>query len=585
MFKRIIALLLVLVMLFGVVACNDKGDVTSKNEGTSSVGSEVSSDTSSDEDITDASDEETTSSDNLSNNSSSKKEPTAVTSTYTESVEGVLNLKVDNTNVLNSKWGGVNAVNQGFMFLPDEFGRDYSDAQIAEELRRMEDMDINMVRSYMDAGYAFESRTGSDVTYDWDSVRMQAFYKWLDAMEERDIEVAVQMGWSIGSIGGATTQDSLGYTIPWYVSGQLNVYSEMIDMYTDWVELFIKEVIIERGYDIEYLVMFTEPYHFNEYTFYVDHDYNKETKNGWEVSVDVIQATHKALKEAGLRDMVKLTGPQYGFSSKFYEGETLEEELDWWISRIDECIDVYTFHWYVPTWPGQGSSASASLLDDNYDLWLYYLGEVKRIVSKTGKPFWFDEWNYGGQAMQNQKKDFYAQQVAQTVVAAMNAGVDSMIYWQLFEIVWPTRSSTGGEFIKGIHALGIAPSLYESAIPYKMYYGFSLLAKYAGEKGSKIYEGSSRKGVCCSMVEYEKDGKTYQNVIVVNTTSLEQKISLNFEKSIGKNMYRYMFDPIKVVPTTAAEIISADKGFSNVDTTLQDTIPAGSIVIYSTVKE
>ena len=225
------------------------------------------------------------------------------------------------------------------------------------------------------------------------------------------------------------------------------------------------------------------------------------------------------------------------------------------------------------------------LLDDNYDLWLYYLGEVKRIVSKTGKPFWFDEWNYGGQAMENQKKDFYAQQVAQTVVAAMNAGVDSMIYWQLFEIVWPTRSSTGGEFIKGIHALGIAPSLYESAIPYKMYYGFSLLAKYAGEKGSKTYAGSSRKGVCCSMVEYVKDGKTYQNVIVVNTTSLEQKISLNFEKSIGKNMYRYMFDPIKVVPTTAAEIISADKGFSNVDTTLQDTIPAGSIVIYSTVKE
>ncbi|MBQ6885777.1 MAG: hypothetical protein IJN56_08605 [Clostridia bacterium] len=587
MFKRIIALLLVLIMLLGTVACNDK-DVTSKNDGTSSVGSEVSDDTSSDKDATDSSDDITssdTNSDNKTNNNSSKKEPTMVTSTYTEKVEDVINLDVDNSKVVNSNWGGVNAIHQGFMYLPDEYGRDYNDAQIAEELKRMDEMDINMVRSYMDAGYAFQYRNGKEITYDWNSERMQAFYKWLDAMEERDIEVAVQMGWNVGSVANATTKDALGYTIPWYVSGQLNIYGEMIDMYTDWVELFIKEVIIKRGYDIEYLVMFTEPYHFNEYTFYVDYDYNKETKNGWEVSVDLIRATDKALKEAGLRDMVKLTGPQYGLSSKFYEGETLEEELDWWISRIDECIDVYTFHWYVPTWPGEGSSSNASVFDDNYDLWLYYLGEVKRIVGKTGKPFWFDEWNYGGQAMENQKTDFYGQQIAQTVIAGMNAGIDSMLYWQLFETVWPTRFDTGGEFEKGIHILGTAPSLYESAIPYKLYYGFSLLAKYAGEKGSTIYSGSNKKGICCSMVEYEKDGKKYQNVIVVNTTSLEQKISLNFEKGIGKDMYRYLFDPITTVPNTGAEMISADKGFTNVNDILQDTIPAGSIVVYSTVKD
>lgn len=586
MFKKIIALLLVLIMLLGTVACNDKKD-PSKNEGTSSISGEVSDDTSSKEDTTDSSEDSNssdTSSDNKTN-SNSNKGPTAVTSTYTEKVEDVINLNVDNSKVLNSDWSGVNAIHQGFIYLPDEYGRDYNDAQIAEELRRMEAMDINLVRSYMDAGYAFQYRNGKEITYDWNSERMQAFYKWLDAMEERDIEVAVQMGWNVGSVANATTKDALGYTIPWYVSGQLNIYGEMIDMYTDWVELFIKEVIIKRGYDIEYLVMFTEPYHFNEYTFYVDYDYNKETKNGWEVSVDLIQATHKALKEAGLRDMVKLTGPQYGLSSKFYEGETLEEELDWWISRIDECIDVYTFHWYVPTWPGEGKSSTATMFDDNYDLWLYYLSEVKRIINKTGKPFWFDEWNYGAQAMDNQKADFYAQQIAQTVIASMNSGVNSMLYWQLFETVWPTRFDTGGEFEKGIHILGTAPSLYESAIPYKLYYGFSLLAKFAGEKGSKIYEGASKKGICCSMVEYEKDGKKYQNVIVVNTTSLEQKISLNFEKSIGANMYRYLFDPIKTVPNTGAEMICADKGFTNVNDILQDTIPAGSIVVYTTVKD
>ncbi|MBQ3546899.1 MAG: hypothetical protein IJA44_00285 [Clostridia bacterium] len=552
MTKKIIALVLALVMVLGVAGCGKY--VETKVE--------------------------------VPADNSAAKDPVYETQTFTESDPEVLNLNVENNKVFNSKWNGVNAINQGFMFLPDEYGRNYSDAQIEEELKRMDDMDVGMVRSYMDAGFAFKERNGDQVIYDWDSERMQAFYKWLDAMEERDIEVAVNMGWGIGSIANATTQDHLKYTIPWYISGQLNIYSDMLDMYSDWVKLFIEEVIIKRGYDIEYFVMFTEPYHFNEYTFYVAPG-KKETKNAWEVTVDVIQATDKKLKDEGLRDMVKLTGPQYGLSKDFYEGETLEEEINWWISRIDDYIDVYTFHWYIPTWPGSGTiNSAASVYDDNYDLWVYYFEEFVRIISKTGKPFWFDEWMYGGNAIENQKTDFYAQQIAQTVIAAMNSGVNSCIYWQMFEIVWPTRTDTGGEFKEGIHILGTAPSLYTSAIPYKLFYGYSLLTRFAGEfSNNKIYYAEGENGVCLSMVEYEKDGKKYQNVIVVNSTSMEQKISINFKKSIGKNMYRYCFDPVTIKPNTSAEMIDADKGFKNVDKVLQDTIPAGSITVYSTVKE
>ena len=552
MTKRIIALILALVMVFSVAGCGKY--VETKVE--------------------------------VPADNSAAKDPVYETQTFTESDPDVLQLDVENNKVFNDDWKGVNAINQGFMFLPDEYGRNYTDAQIEEELKRMDDMDVNMVRSYMDAGFAFKERNGDEVIYDWDSERMQAFYKWLDAMEERDIEVAVNMGWGIGSIANATTQDHLKYTIPWYISGQLNIYSDMIDMYADWVKLFIEEVIIKRGYDIEYFVMFTEPYHFNEYTFFVAPG-KKETKNAWEVTVDVIKATDKKLKDEGLRDMVKLTGPQYGLTKEFYEGETLEEEINWWISRINDYIDVYTFHWYIPTWPGAGTvSSSASVYDDNYELWVYYFEQFVEIISKTGKPFWFDEWMYGGNAINNQKTDFYAQQIAQTVVAAMNAGVNSCIYWQMFEIVWPTRTDTGGEFKDGIHILGTAPSLYTSAIPYKLFYGFTLLTRFAGEfNNNKVYFAQGENGVCLSMVEYEKDGKKYQNVIVVNTTSMEKKISINFEKSIGKTMYRYCFDPLTIVPNTSAEMIGADKGFKNVDKILQDTLPAGSIAVYSTVKE
>ncbi|MBQ7725995.1 MAG: hypothetical protein IJT66_02505 [Clostridia bacterium] len=586
MMKKAIALFLTFIMLLSVAACGKNSKTTDTNskapQKTNSANNDSSSDDStSSDDLTssDSSNEDSA----FGNNVPSPKSPTAVTSTYTESENDVVQLQLDNSKVLNAKWNGVNAVDQGFIFLPDKYGRDYNDAQIAEELKRIDDMDVNMVRSYMDAGYAFVKREGRNITYDWDSERMRGFYKWMDAMGDRGVEVAVQMGWSVGSVAGSTTLDTAGYTIPWYLQGQVNRYEDIVAIYTDWVVNFVKEVIVKRGYPIKYCVMFTEPYHFNEYKVYENEE--MVTKNGWEVSVELIKAADQALRKAGLRDLVKLTGPQYGLSQAFYECETLEDEIQWWIDRIDPYIDVYTFHWYAPTWPGVTRSSSASMYDDNYDLWLYYLGEMVKLISKTGKPFWFDEWNYGGQVMDTQKEDFYAQQVAQTVVAAMNTGVQNIIYWQLFETVWPQRFNSGGEFKEGIHVLGTAPSLYTSAVPYKLFYGFSLLAKYCGELGSKTYYGEGSNGVYCSMVEYQKDGKTYQNVLVVNTTSLEQKISLNFQKSIGKNMYRYLFDPVQTHPNTSAEMISADKGFTNVKTVLQDTIPAASIVIYSTVKD
>ena len=121
MTKKIIALILTLVMVSGVAGCGKY--VETKVE--------------------------------VPADNSEAKDPVYETQTFTESDSEVLQLNVENNKVFNSDWMGVNAINQGFMFLPDEYGRNYTDAQIEEELKRMDEMDVNMVRSYMDAGYAF----------------------------------------------------------------------------------------------------------------------------------------------------------------------------------------------------------------------------------------------------------------------------------------------------------------------------------------------------------------------------------------------------------------------------------------------
>lgn len=175
--------------------------------------------------------------------------------------------------------------------------------------------------------------------------------------------------------------------------------------------------------------------------------------------------------------------------------------------------------------------------------------------------------------------EYYATQLAQAVVAALNSGVENVMLWQLFETKWPERNDTGGEFISGTHAMGLAPSLFESYIPHDVYYGFTLLTKYMGKRGATVYQGNGYRGIYCAMIE-NPDGT--QSILAVNTSTIEVPINITVNSKINSTLFRHMYNPSTVIPTADAEIIKADKMFTDITNGLTDTLTAGAIAIYTT---
>ena len=72
-------------------------------------------------------------------------------------------------------------------------------------------------------------------------------------------------------------------------------------------------------------------------------------------------------------------------------------------------------------------------------------------------------------------------------------------------------------------------------------------------------------------------------VLVVNTNVEDLPISVQFEKGLGKNLYRHLYTPLFEKSLSDAQI-PADKGFKNVKTVLNDVLPAGGVAIYTSVQ-
>ena len=508
--------------------------------------------------------------------------PTTVVPDTPSNGKSYISLKLANTTAVQEHWMGHNAISQGFIFMPDSYGRAYNDKQIALELQRMQNMELSMVRSYYEPSYAYQGKdSAGNLIWNWDSEEMQGLYKWLAAMKERGITVALNMGWGVSDLINANTT-YMG-TNPFRGMS----LTDMVEAYSRWATESLREIIVERGYtNVQYGVLFTEP---SDSAVYKE---NGQVVTEWELYVRLTKALDARLKAEGLRGLVKLTGPQVTFKESFSvqdkDGNTsLEQEIQWWIDRIDDYIDVYTFHWYNPRWPGQKAPSGFSLYDDNYDLYAYFYSEILRVLKPTGKEFWMDEYNYGTyngstRTSEIMKQPMCGPQLAQSMIAAMNSGVQNMLLWQLFATQWPLRTNTteNDSWSGGIHEQGLAPCLTVSSVPHASYYAYTLASKYmGGGTATKVYAGEGNKGIYLTMIE---DANGDKSVMLVNTGMLSTDIALHFEQPIGQDVYRHVYDPITVKPTTAGRIIPADLCFENVKTVLKDTIPAGAVVIYTT---
>ena len=208
------------------------------------------------------------------------------------------------------------------------------------------------------------------------------------------------------------------------------------------------------------------------------------------------------------------------------------------------------------------------------------------------KEFWCDEFsaNADGYGDHGTIDPWQAVQSASRFVALVNSGISGVNFWQIFDQLWPNYYGSGGEYMNGVQMDGAAQSFYQSETPYPSLYGIALYTKYMGSNTGDGYGTSYRcestddtSGLYITMV---KRGDGNWSVLVVNMSTDPRSYQIDFEESLGGvTMYRYMYNVGEVEAATNFKIPTADKGFTNVENVLVDSVQGGTICVYSTYKD
>ena len=199
-----------------------------------------------------------------------------------------------------------------------------------------------------------------------------------------------------------------------------------------------------------------------------------------------------------------------------------------------------------------------------------------------GDEFWFDEYNTSNRSstLANYEHPRHGTDIGAIRTALLNSGIQSSLMWTLFDQQWPNNHTEAPihQYFDGDHRFGVMPVLTRTLVPYPAYYATQITGYVDGDVGTKAYEGVGVGDVTLSMTK-SPDGNV--TVLVVNDTAESTEITIDFEESIGKKLYRYLYDPATVLPDENATPIPTDKTFENVEATLTDTLPPYSVVAYT----
>ncbi len=233
------------------------------------------------------------------------------------------NLKIFNSNPIQEDFWGNGAIYHGYAGMPDDSNRVYSEDLCILEAERAAKMKLKVVRSYY-TWWAWDKNTN---TWNWDNEIMTPFYKWLQRMKDADITVALNTGWWCP---GDILSNCHAGPAPFTVEGD---WKASVQNYADWVSESVHQLVEVRGFtNIKILVLFTEPQHLSGTPIIEGMTPNQ----CW---FDCSKAAHDALVRDGLRDKVKLMGPN--------EGSTVTSDMLHWVAdNTGDFLDIYSSHAY-----------------------------------------------------------------------------------------------------------------------------------------------------------------------------------------------------------------------------------------------
>lgn len=399
-------------------------------------------------------------------------------------------------------------------FFPSKHGRTYTDEQAAIEMDRLKDTGVDNVRTRFASQWMWNSATN---TWNWESSKMAAVYKWAEMLQNRDISITLNAGWHLhdfiyfydkqfnGDANKYNSTDKGHSSIPEvnYLHGytddltpisdsygedskalaitamgkevgleltdsEYNCYSVVAARYSEWIKQALNAFKAHGINNIKYVLPFTE-------TGYHRADDPTYSYDEW---ILMVMALDNELKTAGIRNNYKFVGPSQ--SNYVYQGRTVQfveyiyEKIGG--TKYEDMIDIISMHQY--TTPNTQKGYENTIFDpyacysraaENFP----YFKQIRENAGVFEKDFWCDEYfAYANDARWHDNVGMQMTQYAAGFTAGMNNGVNRFSVWQMFDCLWDDSAThgtahladykTSNEFIGGIHACGTCPSLVKA---------------------------------------------------------------------------------------------------------------------------
>ncbi len=480
----------------------------------------------------------------------------------------------------------------GTVYMPAQFmergephGRYYTDEMIDVEFTRLKNAGIKYLRTCFWSNWMW---TGDESNpWDTENETMQGFYNFCKKADEYGMKVIPMMFWSYPSLfyGGNEYLSEVDYLMPRELDKDGNViidynfgqyyermdYEEQNRRCADWLITATKAI---KAHGVT-----------NLFGYYFGNEPHEDggTATGafakWQAATFSYceeQLRKEGFREKGSKDYITLIGPNQsapsgraGLARYFMENEP-------------QVFDIYGSHYTA-----KGQSSTDDVYDDAKKVFEGYMEVMDLFDLRYEKEFWEDEMGSNGDHT-NEEADiddpWYPVQLATQYVALFNSGMSAISLWQFADMQWPDYYGSGGEYEYGVQRSGAMPALYNDEVPWSLYYTITLFSKFSGDQNGKTFAGEAEddsSGLYVTAIQLEDGG---WSIYVVNMTTDTRKINLKFGKALDTTLYRYLYEAGDSNRSSAANIITADKGFTNVQYELTDTLAGGSVACYSTIE-
>lgn len=605
--QKFICLVLCLFMaLSTLAACSQGGD--SKKPKTSSKDSDTTSDSADNNSVFDGLDDDEFTSDGDEDLDDSSEDDTTPIDPISEVDFSELNV-YNGRAPLSKDYKGVSAsVYHAYGFMKDDqTGRVYNDKMMDLELSRLEQSNIRYCRTRYTTYWAWNAQKDG---FDFNSNRFNYFADYCKELQRRNMNVMMQIGWHFEYVVSNGLNSSIN-EVKYLLGNGADKYGETATYgsciatehkrtgsgklregdircgfgdaditssynrvgvaalrYANFYVESIKRLKAQGIHNITHLLYFTEP------------SYTSDKLPEGTVAQEylfICKTIANVIRKSGVAGEIKHVGPNQG---SINHGNGL---LRYIVTRDPDLFDVYTAHLY----PSAPLDTQDVYYDNIYPVFKSYTASLREKGIWNSKEFWVDEFFCVAEnAKLGQGSGWCSLQTVVGAIAAQQEGINNISLWQIFDQLWTDQTNTGDEFNNGIHVCGTCPSLFVSSMPRASYYPISLFSRYNGYKNGKSYLTSTGTGVDTMDVYIGatqlEDGNW--TVTIVNTTTEEKAIKVNFDKAIGKTMYRHVENVATRVPTTAARLADADRTFTNVQNKFMDVVPGSSVIIYTSVK-